>query len=147
MSAARQQIEALHDEYVRLTGQQIFLNVERERVWFEWLRFRRPQFNVQDLRDVVAHLRRGIHAGKRFPAALKFTNLIGCPDYFEEDLAMARAQSRPRPPMEKTVVSREVHEGREVKTERRVASDGTENTARSAGEVLANIQKLKDAVK
>lgn len=143
MSPVRQQIEALHELYVAQTRHAIFLNPDRERTWFEWLRFRQPPFTADDLRLVIEKLKRGIKDGSRNAGALKFRNLIGQPDYFEEDLAEARAQSRPKPPAMKTVVSRDA----QGTAERRVPSDGTEDTTRSAGEVLANIQKLKDAAK
>ena len=89
MNATRQQIEALHDQYVAQTGHAIFLNPERERTWFEWLRFRQPPFTAEDLGLVIAKIKRGIHDGSRNAGALKFRNLIGQPDYFEEDLAEA----------------------------------------------------------
>jgi len=137
MSSTRAQIEILHSEYVELTGHTIFLNPGRERDWFEWLRYRQPAFTHGDLCLVIAHIKRGIRDTRRQPAALKFSNLIGMPDRFEEDLAEARALSRPKPAAEKTVKT--------GATERRVPSDGTEDTARSAGDVLKNIQQLKDA--
>jgi hypothetical protein len=94
----RQKIEALHALYGQLTGLVIPLDMQRESIWYEW---QRRGHDAQALREVVAHLRRGIRDQKRNPGALKFRNLIGMPDYFEEDLAEARAarrafQSRPQ---------------------------------------------------
>ena len=77
--------------YIQLTGLAIPLDMQRETVWFEW---QRRGHGEQELRDVVAHLRRGIREQRRNPGALKFRNLIGQPDYFEEDLAEARAERR-----------------------------------------------------
>lgn len=81
------QIAALHRVYRELTGLEIRLDMERERVWFEWTR---AGFGEADLRTVVHYLRRGIRENWRRPGALKFTNLIGQPDKFEEDLAEAK---------------------------------------------------------
>ncbi len=90
-NTARQLIERLHALYVQLTGLAIPLDMQRETIWFEW---QRRGHGEQELRDVVAHLRRGIREQRRNPGALKFRNLIGQPDYFEEDLAEARAAQR-----------------------------------------------------
>lgn len=70
------------------------MNIHREAVWFEWIR---AGFGEPELRLVVAHLQRKIRSGERRPECLKFSNLIGNPDFFEEDLAMARAVGRIQP--------------------------------------------------
>ncbi len=87
----RQRIESLHTLYGQLTGLIVQLDMQRESMWYEW---QRRGHDEQALREVVAHLRRGIREQKRNPGALKFRNLIGSPDYFEEDLAEARAARR-----------------------------------------------------
>jgi hypothetical protein len=87
----RQKIEALHHLYGQLTRLVIPLDMQREVMWFEW---QRRGHGERELREVVAHLQRGIREHKRNPGALKFRNLIGMPDYFEEDLAEARAAHR-----------------------------------------------------
>jgi len=87
----RQNIENLHRLYGQLTGLIIPLDMQREMMWFEW---QRRGHGEAELREVVAHLRRGIREQKRNLGALKFRNLIGMPDYFEEDLAEARAARR-----------------------------------------------------
>ena len=87
----RQIIERLHALYIQLTGLSIPLDMQRETMWFEW---QRRGHGEQELRDVVAHLRRGIREQRRNMGSLKFRNLIGQPDYFEEDLAEARAARR-----------------------------------------------------
>lgn len=87
----RKKIEDLHTLYGQLTGLIIPLDMQRESMWFEW---QRRGHGAPELREVVAHLRRGIREQKRNPGALKFRNLIGMPDYFEEDLAEARASRR-----------------------------------------------------
>jgi hypothetical protein len=83
-----QEIEILHDLYVKLTGQDVRLDMARQRQWFDWIR---QGFNQEDLRLVVRHIKRGIGEHQRNQGALKFANLIGMPDRFEEDLAQARA--------------------------------------------------------
>jgi len=143
MNAARIQIEQLHELYQNLTGHQLFLNMSREMEWFAWLKWRRPPFTADDLRLVVTLIRRGIKEQKRNEGALKFSNLIGMPDRFEEDLALARALNRPKPPAVKTVSTPSVG----TQTNRIVPTNGTEDTARPVADVIANIQKLKDAAK
>ncbi|HOC56631.1 MAG TPA: hypothetical protein PKI20_13495 [Verrucomicrobiota bacterium] len=88
-----QKIRALHSAYVLHSGLAIGLDMYRERVWFEWLR---RGFTLEDLKLVIRYLRAGIRDGQRNRGALRFSNLIAQPDRFEEDLAEARAQARPR---------------------------------------------------
>lgn len=88
---ALQRIQQLHALYVELTGFEIRLDSSRENDWFLWLK---AGFCEDDLKIMVHHLRKGIQAGSRQAAALKFRNLIGQPDYFEEDLAEAKARMR-----------------------------------------------------
>ena len=99
--STRQRIELLHKLYGQLTGLLIPLDMQRESMWFEW---QRRGHGELELREVVAHLQRGIREQRRNVGALKFRNLIGSPDYFEEDLAEARANRRaaaakPSPPL------------------------------------------------
>lgn len=84
-------MKALHERYVALTGMVVRLDMQREGMWFEWMR---RGWGVEDLELVVAQVRRGIREGKRNVGALKFSNLVGQVDYFEEDLALARALGR-----------------------------------------------------
>jgi hypothetical protein len=88
---ARQMIEQLHALYVALSGQDIPLNMDRERVWFDWVK---AGFSADDLRIVVRGIRNGIKEGKRNHGALKFSNLIGMADHFEEDLALFKSAAR-----------------------------------------------------
>lgn len=91
-------IPELHAAYVRLTGQPVELNPFREQQWCVWLGFRRENpFTASDLATVIAWLKGQIRKGERRPGALKFSNLIGNPDYFEEDLSLARSQLRAKP--------------------------------------------------
>lgn len=119
-----EQIKAIHGAYVRLTGQDVALDMHRESVWFEWLR---KGFTEADLKLVVCHVRKGMPSGDRKQGALKFSNLIGQLDRFEEDLAMARALAR-RPRMDGARAEVLLQSGRE-------ASAGS-RPPRSAGEVL-----------
>lgn len=73
------------------------LNMGRENDWWQWLKWRSDQpFTEADLKAVVKYRRGLISRGSQFPACLKFSHLIGRPDFFEEDLAMAKAQPRKR---------------------------------------------------
>lgn len=91
-------IPELHRLYVELTGHKITLHSGREGMWAAWLHFRREEpFTSEDLRVTINHLWRGIKDGSRQPGSLRFSNLIEQPDYFEENLALARAPVR-RPP-------------------------------------------------
>ena len=97
-------IPTLHKLYCQLTGLILRLDMDRERMWFEWCR---RGFTADDLCAVIAHIRQGIKTGKRNPGALKFSNLIGNLDYFEEDLALIRATRRtPRPELGRAAVLR-----------------------------------------
>lgn len=88
---AQTDIRALHDAYCRSTGMQIPLDMAREQAWF-WVWKR--GIRAADIILLVAFLRRQIAAEKRNPGCLKFRNLVGNPDYLEEDLAEARAIAR-----------------------------------------------------
>lgn len=137
-------IQALHALYVQLTGQNIALRMDRERAWFDWLGCRKPEFTAEDLRTVIHHIKAGIREQKRNPGALKFSNLIGQPDYFEEDLALATAIARPRPPAHTTV--RTAHPAGH--TERIVPASGSEDAAKpAAGHIPGCLEKLRDAIK
>jgi hypothetical protein len=88
-----QQIAALHEEYVRLTGIRITLP-GREWSWFEWLK---RGLGPAELRLLIAEKRRRIRAGELTAASLAFRNLVGNVDYAEEDIAELRARARTRP--------------------------------------------------
>lgn len=89
-------VAALHAAFCEATGFEIKLNHVRLRFWFEWLKW--GDWTPADLHLVVGYLRKEIATGNRNPGSLKFSNLIEQPDRFEEDLAMARAKSRPSRP-------------------------------------------------
>lgn len=86
----------LHMAYTRRTGFDITLTLDRQRMWREWISFREPAFTAADLELVIGYLRAHIARGERNDGALKFLNLIGRVDQFEEDLALARRWRKPQ---------------------------------------------------
>jgi len=88
-----ERIQAAHRLYVRLTGQQIHMRYDRERMWYELLK---AGFTLEDIRTVITYLQKEIRKGKRNVGALKISNLTQ-PDRFEEDLAISRVRLRPQP--------------------------------------------------
>ena len=83
-------IHEAHRLYCSLTGQQLGLGYDRERMWFELLR---AGHTTDELRHLVVYLQREIRAGRRNVGALKLSNLLQ-PDRFEEDLAISRVALR-----------------------------------------------------
>lgn len=79
-----------------------------------------------DLRLVVNHLKRLIRLERRRPESLKFHNLIGNVDGFNEDLADARAESRVKKPTPRQQMLASV--GR---------CEQMTSTARTAAEIMA----------
>ena len=78
----------LHQTYCRLTGQNLSLRFDRERLWFEFLR---AGFTLADLIQVVRYLQREIRHTRRNVGALKLSNLLQL-DRFEEDLNISRVR-------------------------------------------------------
>jgi hypothetical protein len=90
--AYSEQIQQLHQLYCRLTGQNLSLRFDRERLWFEFLR---AGFTRDDLIQVVRYLQKEIRQTRRNVGALKLSNLLQL-DYFEEDLNISRVCLTPR---------------------------------------------------
>jgi len=88
------QLEQLHQTYCRLTGQNLSLRFDRERLWFEFLR---AGFTLADLVQVVRYLQREIRHTRRNVGALKLSNLLQL-DRFEEDLNISRVRLTPPVP-------------------------------------------------
>ena len=88
------QLEQLHQTYCRLTGQNLSLRFDRERLWFEFLR---AGFTLEDLVHVVRYLQKEIRHARRNIGALKLSNLLQL-DRFEEDLNISRVRLSPEPP-------------------------------------------------
>jgi hypothetical protein len=91
--SANDQVAALHATYIEVTGLEISCPYERECAWVEFIK---RGFTTDDLKLVVAEIRKGISAGERRPAALMFRNLIQDIGRFEEDLCSIRAKLRGR---------------------------------------------------
>lgn len=92
-SSVLAQIEHLHQSYCRLTGQNLALRFDRERLWFEFLR---AGFTAADLCQVVRYLQKEIRHTRRNVGALKLSNLLQL-DRFEEDLNIGRVRLTPSP--------------------------------------------------
>lgn len=86
-----EQIKILHETYCEFSGCDISLGFGRDRDWYEFIK---AGFDQDDLRLVLIYLRRGIKTGQRNPGCMKFSNVVQNLDYFEEDLALARAYVR-----------------------------------------------------
>lgn len=93
-SSVPEQIEQLHQTYGRLTGQNLWLRFDRERLWLEFLR---AGFTLADLIQVVRYLQKEIRHTRRNVGALKLSNLLQL-DRFEEDLNISRVRLTPAPP-------------------------------------------------
>jgi hypothetical protein len=130
MSTSREKIEHLHGLYCRLSGQQIRLDMARESTWFEWCR---RGFTGEDLAAMIRYLRAQVNEGKRNMGCIKFSNLIGNPDFFEEDLAQLRALRRPQPPATRTI--------RSGQTERIVPADRSRDAAVPVADVIEAMRK------
>lgn len=85
------QIQELHQTYGQLTGQNLSLRFDRERLWYEFLR---AGFTKADLTQVIAYLQKEIRQTRRNVGALKLSNLLQL-DRFEEDLNISRVRLQP----------------------------------------------------
>lgn len=83
-----QQIIQAHALYCQLTGQTLSLGFDRERMWYDLLRF---GYGPEQVRRVVIYLQREIRAERRNVGALKLSNLLQ-PDRFEEDLNISQVR-------------------------------------------------------
>ncbi len=87
-------LQQLHQTYGQLTGQNLGLRFDRERLWYE---FHRAGFTRADLVQVVRYLQKEIRATRRNVGALKLSNLLQL-DRFEEDLNISRVRLTVDPP-------------------------------------------------
>lgn len=107
-------VKTLHASYESRTGYTIRWNGHRERQWSDWCRWADWEWGDAELARVIGYLRTQINAGKRNEGSLKFENLIGQPDRFEEDLNLAKEASkgsriyRPKPPSQQQPVKDEL---------------------------------------
>ena len=95
LSAGEAEVIALHEHYTARTGFDIALTLDRQRMWREFIGYKTPAFTREDLSLVISYLRAHIARSERNEGALKFLNLIGKVDAFEEDLALARKWRKP----------------------------------------------------
>ena len=100
-SSVPAQIQQLHQTYCRLTGQNLSLRFDRERLWFEFLR---AGFTLADLVQVVGYLQKEIRHTRRNVGALKLSNLLQL-DRFEEDLNISRVRLNAQAPTPKTLAA------------------------------------------
>lgn len=85
--------QTIHEFYLQLTGLPIPYSMQRHYNWEQWLCRGHTR---EDLKLVISYLSGRIKDGKRQRECLLFRNLISNVEYFEEDLAMARATGRER---------------------------------------------------
>ena len=120
MSPTPEMVKQFHAAYNRETGLPISLQFDRQRAWHELLKreYGEPpaQLTITDLVMVIRYIRTGITRGERNAGALRFRNLIEQPDYFEEELALARKAScqRQRPAAKMQPVQSEQPDGSKV---------------------------------
>jgi len=86
-----QQIQQAHQLYCQLTGQNLSLGFDRQRMWYELLRL---GHGPEQIRKVIGYLQREIRQTRRNVGALKLSNLLQ-PDRFEEDLHISQVRLRP----------------------------------------------------
>lgn len=90
-------VKALHAAYQARTGYTIIYNPNRERQWSEWCRYADWAWTEREMAIVISYLRGKIAKSERNEGALKFENLIGSPDRFEEDLNLANEARKGSP--------------------------------------------------
>jgi len=106
-----QQIAQAHALYCRLTGQNLSLGFDRQRMWYELLRLGN---GPEQIRQVIIYLQREIRADRRNVGALKLSNFLQL-DRFEEDLNISRVvlkASPPKPPPPLSINPRLQEQGR-----------------------------------
>lgn len=86
---APQHVRDLHAHYCARSGFDIMYNMLRENAWKEWLQFCDWQWGKEEISRVIFYIRSEIKRQKRNEGALRFSNLIGDPIKFEEDLGFA----------------------------------------------------------
>jgi hypothetical protein len=95
--AVAEQIKSLHAAFNQLVPEsECVLNMNRESTWYAWIKWRGQEhaFTAEDLAMVVVFTRAQIKSRQAFPAQLRFSYLVGNPDYFEESLSMAKHAKR-----------------------------------------------------
>lgn len=105
-------INALHSEYCRLARAQIALTTDRAYWWGAWVK---RGFVIDDLQLVITAIRNGIKSKRRYPEALKWSNLIQDLDKFEEDLALVKAEGVDVYDSQRQMTVTELHRIKEAK--------------------------------
>lgn len=123
-------ITKLHEKYCGLTGLRVPLTLGRIWNWEQWCL---KGYSEADLEVTIQFLQQKIKANRKTISCLKFSNLIGNTEWFDEDLAEARAIARqPRTtPREKILQATGRKEPEKV-------------TCRSAADVLAGIRAFEE---
>ena len=125
----QENFQPLHDRYCSLTGRDLTLTMA---VHFQWQVWVSKGYTASDLALVVAHIKKLIAKDRRRPESLRFHNLIGDTERFNEDLAEARALARVTPP---TARDRVLAQTGRPAPER--------NTAKSAAQIMADMALMK----
>lgn len=86
-----QRWQALHGWYEQQMGATIRLDMNLERLWFEWFKC---DYQEDQFKRVFKYLRDQIKQRKRNDGALKLSNMLQ-PDRFSEDLGLATMDKRP----------------------------------------------------
>lgn len=81
------------DTYNAVTGYNLTMTTERMLALEAWWT---RGFTGSDMCLVIRHIQYGIKCGKRNEGALKFEWIVSRPDWFEQELGMARAETRQR---------------------------------------------------
>lgn len=84
-------VKELHQVYCESAGMKVSLGFDRERSWYDFIQ---AGFDRDDLKLVIGYLLKAVGRGDRNPGSLRFRNLVGQLDAFEEELAMAKAHRR-----------------------------------------------------
>lgn len=127
----------LHDFYCNLVAIQLPFSMQRHYLWEHWCS---RGFTECDLRDVVRYIKARIQDGYRQRESLKFSNLIGDTERFEEDLSMAIARQREARAMPDP-------NRQSVLTQTGRSSPILGNTARTAEQVIRGDAALKELLK
>lgn len=94
-----EKIKALHAAYCEASGMPLVLSPKRRFAWDNWIAHgsqATPPWDVDQLRGVIQFLHTEIRAGdratggRRTAAALRFAYLVEDPEWFEQELQLAR---------------------------------------------------------
>lgn len=122
-----QQTQAIHSAYKALTGLDVPYTMQLHYAWEQWLI---NGWQEPDLACVVRYIKVKIKEGKRPKESLLPRNLIQRTDFFAEDLAIARAESRnTRTETPRQSILRSAGMATEKKTEARPAGSVLEGDA------------------